>query len=56
MSPSRDRPEQAETDGQQTLSKVLLLIGHSPIHQLNLLLQVTLPTAQDGQFMLPICR
>ncbi|XP_038055464.1 dentin sialophosphoprotein-like [Patiria miniata] len=51
---SRNNPDTAEAEGRSTLSKILLLIGQSPIQQLNLLLQVTQPSARDCRFMMPI--
>ncbi|XP_022102212.1 muscle M-line assembly protein unc-89-like [Acanthaster planci] len=53
---SRDSPDTAEAAGRLTLSQILLLIGPSPVQQLNLLLQVTQPSSQDCHFMIPIYR
>ena len=50
----RSIEDKREAAGRDTLSKILLLLGHSPMHQLNLLLQVTSPTVKDSQFMIPI--
>ncbi|XP_071790458.1 uncharacterized protein [Asterias amurensis] len=51
---SRQSDDKGVSAGKNALSKILLFVGHTPMHQLNLLLQVTSPTTEDCQFMVPI--